>query len=133
MIKLKTGVRGKDCRWLYTAPCGKRTKCPSERRIPIYFHSYCCQLCLKRRATRKAACQTLIQTNQFISFFTTENTWKTHFWHISSTLIYKRIQIMTYFLHTYLNLDERIYLNAKLMLFDWCMSNPGVQSAIDFG
>ena len=40
---------------------------------------------------------------------------------------------MTYFLHTYLNLDERIYSNAKLMLFDWCMSNPGVQSAIDFG
>ena len=80
--------------------------------IKLYF------LAVEHRASRKAACQTLIQTSQLISFFTTENTSKTHFWHISSTLIYKRIQIMTYFLHTYLNLDERICSNAKLMLFD---------------
>ena len=37
-----------------------------------------------------------IQACQFITFFTTENTPQTHFWHISSTLIYDRIQTTTY-------------------------------------
>ena len=30
-------MRGKDGRWLYTAPCGIRAKWPSEWRTPVYI------------------------------------------------------------------------------------------------
>ena len=49
-----TGVRGKDGRWLCTAPCGKRAKWPSERRTPFslffnepLFHLRVIQLLLR--------------------------------------------------------------------------------------
>ena len=33
----KTGVHGKDDRWLYTALCGKRAKWPSYKRTQFIF------------------------------------------------------------------------------------------------